>query len=106
MVLQEPINGGFGHKAALRVREVDGELTRDRSGSSRARLTIAVSILSGILFQIRRGLGLPSARASIPPSWYRLCVRGIENDDCSTSPMISNFSDAEYLMKRPPHPRE
>src|SRR5258708_6851412 len=28
MVLQEPINGGFGHKAALRVREVDGELTR------------------------------------------------------------------------------
>src|SRR5215468_2829355 len=44
----------------------------DRSGSSRARLTIAVSILSGILFQIRRGLGLPSTRASIPPSWYRL----------------------------------
>src|SRR6516225_4348677 len=29
----------------------------DRSGSSRARLTIAVSILSGLLFQIRRGLG-------------------------------------------------
>src|SRR5256885_15396678 len=28
MVLQEPINGGFGHKAALRVGEVDGELTR------------------------------------------------------------------------------
>ena len=28
MVLQEPINGGFGHKPALRVREVDGELTR------------------------------------------------------------------------------
>ena len=28
MVLQEPINAGFGHKAALRVREVDGELTR------------------------------------------------------------------------------
>jgi hypothetical protein len=25
MVLQEPINDGFGHKAALRVREVDGE---------------------------------------------------------------------------------
>src|SRR5258705_1692482 len=33
-------------------------------------------------------------------------VRGIESDDCSTSSMISNFSDAEYLMKRPPHPRE
>src|SRR5262249_53972146 len=92
----------------------------DRSGSSRARLTIAVSILSGILFQIRRGLGLPSSRASIPPSWYRLyqsynvhlgirigaSVRRIESDDCSTSSMISNFSDAEYLMKRPPHPRE
>src|SRR5262245_8686244 len=44
----------------------------DRSGSSRARLMIAVSISSGILFQIRRGLGLPSTRASIPPSWYRL----------------------------------
>jgi hypothetical protein len=44
----------------------------DRSGFSRARLTIAVSILSGSLFQIRRGLGLPSSRASIPPSWYRL----------------------------------
>src|ERR1700728_2078618 len=28
MVFQEPINGGLGHKAALRVREVDGELTR------------------------------------------------------------------------------
>ena len=23
-----------------------------------------------------------------------------------TSSMISNFSDAEYLIKRPPHPRE
>src|ERR1700758_5489846 len=33
-------------------------------------------------------------------------VRRIESDDCSTSSMISNFSDAEYLMKRPPHPRE
>jgi len=28
MVLQEPINAGLGHKAAVRVREVDGELTR------------------------------------------------------------------------------
>src|SRR5260370_35274839 len=28
MVLQEPINGGLGHKAALCVGEVDGELTR------------------------------------------------------------------------------
>ena len=28
MVLQEPINAGLGHKAALRIREVDGELTR------------------------------------------------------------------------------
>src|SRR6516165_5396733 len=45
---------------------------RHRSGCSRARLTIAVSILSGILFQIRRGLGLPSTKASIPPAWYRL----------------------------------
>src|SRR5215467_2068025 len=33
-------------------------------------------------------------------------VRRIESDDCSTSSMISNFSDAEYLMKRLPHPRE
>jgi hypothetical protein len=33
-------------------------------------------------------------------------VRGIESDDRSTSSMISNFSDAEYLIKRPPHPRE
>ena len=32
VVLQEPINAGFGHKAALCVGEVDGELTR-RSGS-------------------------------------------------------------------------
>lgn len=63
------LNGGLGHKAALRVREVDGELTRRQVGSSRARLTIAVPILSGILFQIRRGLGLPSSRASIPPPW-------------------------------------
>src|SRR5262249_61892225 len=28
MVLQEPINGGFRHKAALYVGEVDGALTR------------------------------------------------------------------------------
>ena len=28
MVLQEPINAGLGHKAAVHVREVDGELTR------------------------------------------------------------------------------
>jgi hypothetical protein len=33
-------------------------------------------------------------------------VRRIESDDCSTGSMISNFSDAEYLMKRPSHPRE
>src|SRR5215510_14320454 len=70
----------------------------DRSGSSRARLTIAVSILSGIVFQIHRGLGLPSSRASVPPSWDRLyhsynvdlgipigaSVLQIESDDCST----------------------
>ena len=57
MVLQEPINAGLKHKAAVRVREVDGELRGDSSGSSRVRLTIAVRILSGILFQIRGGLG-------------------------------------------------
>src|SRR5262249_17590390 len=28
MVFQEPINAGLGHKAAVRVREVDGELPR------------------------------------------------------------------------------
>jgi hypothetical protein len=28
MVLQEPMNGGFGHKAALCVREIDEKLTR------------------------------------------------------------------------------
>src|SRR5258707_5169546 len=69
----------FGYMHSPYVVLVGGALWKltassrgDRSGSSRARLTIAVSILSGILFQIRRGLGLPSSRASIPPSWYRL----------------------------------
>jgi hypothetical protein len=33
-------------------------------------------------------------------------IRGAGSKLCSTSSMISNFSDAEYLMKRPPYPRE
>jgi hypothetical protein len=48
----------------------------DRSGSSRARLTIAVSILSGILFQIRRGLGLPSSRARSRHGHLDVALRG------------------------------
>src|SRR5262249_32227559 len=43
-------------------------------------------------------------RRSRDPDWSQ--CRRIESDDCSTSSMISDFSDAEYLMKRPPHPRE
>src|SRR6266478_9030514 len=64
-----PVDFGYMHSPYVVL--VGGALWKltassrgDRSGSSRARLTIAVSILSGILFQIRRGLGLPSSRAS------------------------------------------
>jgi hypothetical protein len=38
----------------------------DKSGSSRARLMIAVPFSSGILFQTRRDLGLPSSRSLDP----------------------------------------
>src|SRR5262249_53607021 len=72
MVLQEPITVASDTKLPFVSVKLTASSRGDRSGSSRARLTIAVSILSGILFQIRRGLGLPSTRASIPPSWYRL----------------------------------
>src|SRR5438132_11766735 len=72
MVLQEPINGGFGHKATLRVREVDGELTRRQ-----------VRLLKGQIddrrFDLVRDLvpDPPRSRLAIrqsfdPPSWYRL----------------------------------
>jgi hypothetical protein len=37
------------------------------------------------------------------PSYAR--VSRTDNDDCSTSRMISNFSAAAYLIYRPPHPR-
>src|SRR6516225_6771735 len=106
MVLQEPINGGFRHKAALCVREVDGELTRRQ-----------VRLLKGQIddrrFDLVRDLvpDPPRSRLAIHQSFdpgipIGASVRRIESDDCSTSSMTSNFSDAEYLMKRPPHPRE
>ena len=34
-----------------------------------------------------------------------LQVRRTDNDDCSTSRMISSFSAAAYLIYRTPHPR-
>src|SRR5215210_2674554 len=37
------------------------------------------------------------------PSFSR--VRRTGKGECSTSRMISAFSDAAYLMRRPPHPR-
>ena len=45
----------------------------DRSGSSRARLTIAVSILSEILFQIRRGLASARPTSSLRSILGFLC---------------------------------
>src|SRR6516162_7732797 len=106
MVLQEPINGGFLHKAALCVREVDGELTRrqvrllkgqidDRRfdlvrdlvpDPPRSRLAILQSfdptlLVSAVPVVERRSRGIPIGAS----------VRRIESDDCSTSSMISNF---------------
>src|SRR5262249_5992757 len=120
MVLQGAINGGLWHQAALCVREVDGELTRrqvrllkgqidDRRfdlvrdlvpDPPRSRLAIHQSFDAALLVS-----AVPVVeRRSRDPVWGR--CRRVEGDECSTSSMISNFSDAEYLMKRPPHPRE
>jgi len=51
-----------------RIGEAIGRLHQDE-GRARDQ---AMVLQEPILFQIRRGLGLPSTRASIPPSWYRL----------------------------------
>jgi hypothetical protein len=44
MVLQEPIDSSLGHKAALGVREVDGELPRDshRLRQRKSRPTVRI----------------------------------------------------------------
>jgi hypothetical protein len=49
---------------------------------------IGVAAIVQILGRVRDVAGIDVAIAVAPSS------------------MISNFSDAEYLMKRPPHPRE
>src|SRR5436309_359879 len=61
MVLQEPINGGFGHKAALRVREVDSELTR-------RQVRLLKGQIDGRRFDLVRDL-VPD------PPWSRLAIR-------------------------------
>lgn len=72
---------------------------------------------SGTRFQTRSGLGVRSSSVSCPPVRYRSCqrwnvARGMSirpnvrrKADCSTSRMISSFSAAEYLIRRPPTDR-
>src|SRR5262249_44284839 len=103
-------------EASIKRGRVDGELTRrqvrllkgqidDRrfdlvrdlvSDPPRSRLAILQSFDPALLVS-----AVPVVeRRSRDPDWSQ-CP---ESDGCSTSSMISNFSDAEYLMKRPPHP--
>ena len=68
MNLQKPINAGFRHKAGLGVGEVDGQFARRQIRLIKGQVDDRRPDLIGILFQTRCGLGLPSSRASIPPS--------------------------------------
>jgi hypothetical protein len=64
-----------------------------RSRRNRPRVGACSIRASGLLAS--GGLGMPSLSK----------VRLAGKCDCSTSWMISAFSDAGYLMPRPPHPR-
>ena len=106
---------GFRHKAGLGVGEVDGQFARRQirliKGQVDDRRPDLIRDLVPDPLRVvwacrppeprspRPDIGRTSRRTSI---WIPIDARVRQTDkvDCSTSSMISSFSDAEYLMKR------
>src|SRR5260370_42055732 len=114
VVPHRAINGGFGQKAALRGREVDGELTRrqvrllkgqidDRRfdlvrdlvpDPPRSRLAIRQSFDPALLVSAAPVVERRSREIPLGAS-----LRGLGSDVCSTRSILLNFCDAGVPIK-------